>query len=621
MKIGIRTLLAVSMGGLVLVATATVLAIALTASARNTFEMLGERSAMLLDGIEDKVRARLDAAVKVVDGVTREVRADRLRTVDPERMLDAFQVVMASTPEIEVLIYWDRAMMRRGVFRQGDGSLMRLGPALESNPRVREALAGFPEGALRSWAEPVVDNGVTFVSVAARVSADDPGPDGPDMAFVVAAVSLERFSASVAAIGRPYGATAFLLYGDDRLLAHPNLASEADPRHGSHSVVSIADSSDPVIANLAKAEPLPFMAAARRRGVEVSRIETDGVVHIVMQRQLEGYGPKPITVGAYFERTELADEIERLAASGIAGMVVVAVAVVLAIVLGGLISRPVRRLASSVSDVARLDLRKAERAPSSSITELDEQARSFNLMLDALGVFETYVPRRLVERLIALGGGTAVPSETRELTVMFTDIERFAEIADRMGAEETATFLNRHFGLLADCIRAENGTIDKYIGDAVMAFWGAPDPMEDHAVRAVRAARAIAASITADNERRSHKGLRPVRLRIGLHSGPAVVGNIGAPRRINYTIVGDTVNVAQRLETLGRRLDCGEDVTIVTSADTLERAGLGPGDAEDMGSHRLAGVSHDVEVRRLRGRPEAEPVVRPDAPPPPVVTA
>ena len=99
-------------------------------------------------------------------------------------------------------------------------------------------------------------------------------------------------------------------------------------------------------------------------------------------------------------------------------------------------------------------------------------------------------------------------SETRELTVMFTDIVRFSEISERMGAEETAAFLNRHFGLLAECIEVEGGTIDKYIGDAMMAFWGAPDRMEDHAARAVRAARRIAETITADNARRAKKGLQ-----------------------------------------------------------------------------------------------------------------
>ena len=321
-------------------------------------------------------------------------------------------------------------------------------------------------------------------------------------------------------------------------------------------------------------------------------------IYVAVYRRLGGYGPKPIAVGAYYPRTEIADTLRRLSMSGIAGIVVTLIGVVAAILLGGLIARPVRRLAASASAVARLDLDSVEPPRRSSVAEIDEQVRAFNLMLDALKVFQTYVPRKLVERLVALDGGEGMHSETRELTVMFTDIVTFSEIAERMGAEETAAFLNRHFGMLADCIRAEHGTIDKYIGDAVMAFWGAPERLDDHAARAVQAARRIAETITADNQRRARKGLSPVRVRIGLHSGPAVVGNIGAPDRVNYTIVGDTVNDAQRLESLGHKLDTGADVTILMSAHTAHLAGLSD-ESEDVGAHRLAGGPHEVAVRRL----------------------
>ena len=274
------------------------------------------------------------------------------------------------------------------------------------------------------------------------------------------------------------------------------------------------------------------------------------------------------------------------------------VAVLAAIVIGGYVARPVRRLAESASAIARLEMETAPRPHGSAIAELDDQARAFNVMLDGLKVFETYVPRQLVQRLIALGSEKSVASETRDVTVMFTDIASFTMISERMGAEETAAFLNRHFGMLADCIVAESGSIDKYIGDAVMAFWGAPDRLDDHAARAVATARRIAATITADNQRRGKKGLKPVRVRIGLHSGKAVVGNIGAPGRVNYTIVGDTVNVAQRIESLGHKLDAGEDVTVLMSAETAVLAGVGA-EGENVGEHRLAGVPEPVAVVRL----------------------
>src|SRR5207245_4368438 len=132
-----------------------------------------------------------------------------------------------------------------------------------------------------------------------------------------------------------------------------------------------------------------------------------------------------------------------------------------------------------------------------------------------------------------------------------------------------ADFLNRHFGLIGRHVEAEEGTIDKYIGDSVMAFWGAPLSDPDHALHAARAALATAETLAADNRRRAKKGLAPVRIRIGLHSGLAIVGNVGAPGRVNYTLIGDTVNAAQRLERLGKSFDAGTADCIVLASAAL----------------------------------------------------
>jgi class 3 adenylate cyclase len=136
-----------------------------------------------------------------------------------------------------------------------------------------------------------------------------------------------------------------------------------------------------------------------------------------------------------------------------------------------------------------------------------------------------------------------------------------------------------------------------------MAFWGAPTLQPDHAQRACRAALAIAEILRVDNERRSEKGLRPVRVRIGIHSGIAVVGNVGAPGRINYTLIGDDVNIAQRLEQLAKDFDPGNGETVVLlSAETAKDLGEGFL-LETVGSHLLRGQSEPIEAFRLVGTP------------------
>jgi class 3 adenylate cyclase len=180
---------------------------------------------------------------------------------------------------------------------------------------------------------------------------------------------------------------------------------------------------------------------------------------------------------------------------------------------------------------------------------------------------------------------------------MFTDIAGFSTLSEHMPAAETATMLNEHFAILVDCIEAEGGTVDKYIGDSVMAFW---EPDEDgvDVDRAIRAARQIRHRVTEDNivRRREHR-VAPC-VRIGIHTGNAIVGNIGAPGRINYTLVGDAVNVAARLEQLSKTIGPEGDAKILisdaTAALAKDRDGL-----THCGTHEIRGRDGSIGVWSL----------------------
>ena len=257
-------------------------------------------------------------------------------------------------------------------------------------------------------------------------------------------------------------------------------------------------------------------------------------------------------------------------------------------------------MAVGASQVGHLELASIGELPRSRIRELDDQASSFNAMLRGLQWFETYVPKRLVERLIKRGAAGHIDSTEREVTVLFTDIAGFTAASEKMSPRETEEFLNRHFALLSTCIEVEDGTIDKFIGDALMAFWGAPDDQPDHATRACRAAKAIKTAIEEDNDRRRRTGLPAVRLRIGIHTDHVVVGNIGAPGRMNYTIVGDGVNTGQRLEGLGKELDDGGDVIVLVSAATAAAVDHRQIQLHQIGHFQVKGKDQPLEVFRLR---------------------
>ncbi|OFW82817.1 MAG: hypothetical protein A2018_00215 [Alphaproteobacteria bacterium GWF2_58_20] len=326
--------------------------------------------------------------------------------------------------------------------------------------------------------------------------------------------------------------------------------------------------------------------------------------YLVMARSLPA-GVFYTLVGA----REWRDPMLRVLWSGLAGLFILAVSVMLAIWAGRALARPIEALAVGAESIEKLDLQNAIPMPRSIFSELDRQARAFNAMLAGLRWFETYVPKGLVRKLMQQAQGGEIASVTVSSTLMFTDIVGFTEYSEALPASDVADFLNHHFTVVTRAIEAEGGTVDKFIGDCVMAFWNAPERQEDHAVRAVRAALAIREAILADNSQRSAAAFRgeipfaaaqPVRMRIGIHSGEVVAGNIGTQDRRNYTIVGDTVNTCQRIEQLGKEVSAGEPVEVMILMSSATRAAL-PASmvSEEVGNFSLKGRHGRMSVHRL----------------------
>jgi adenylate cyclase len=175
--------------------------------------------------------------------------------------------------------------------------------------------------------------------------------------------------------------------------------------------------------------------------------------------------------------------------------------------------------------------------------------RAERLRLSALrSSFAKYVAPAVVEQIVADEGRIALGGERRELTVLFCDLAHFTVMCETMAPERVADVVNVYANEMTRTIMAHGGTVDKFIGDAVMAFWGAPLPDADHASRAVDAAEAMREAMRQAQPRFDALGAPGLALRIGIHSGPAIVGNMGSDLRFEYTALGDTVNLASRLE-------------------------------------------------------------------------
>jgi adenylate cyclase len=162
--------------------------------------------------------------------------------------------------------------------------------------------------------------------------------------------------------------------------------------------------------------------------------------------------------------------------------------------------------------------------------------------------FSRYVAPEVVERLVRNPGQFALGGETRDMTVMFADVAGFTSLSEGRPPQEIVELMNECFTALTAVIQGHGGTVDKFIGDAVMAFWNAPVEQADHAARACRATQDLLAALQRLNAGWAARGLPRISMRVGLATGPALVGNVGSTTKFNYTVMGDTVNLASRLE-------------------------------------------------------------------------
>lgn len=163
------------------------------------------------------------------------------------------------------------------------------------------------------------------------------------------------------------------------------------------------------------------------------------------------------------------------------------------------------------------------------------------------GMFSKYVSASVVDQLLSNPDMQVLGGRKQKITVMFADIRGFTSMSERMAPEEVVELLNEYLSTMSDLILLYNGTLDKFMGDAIMALYGAPILNPDDALRAVTTAVEMQRAVIAINERRAAAGLTTIHMGIGLNTGDTVIGNIGSEKRLEYTAIGDTVNVASRL--------------------------------------------------------------------------
>jgi adenylate cyclase len=279
-----------------------------------------------------------------------------------------------------------------------------------------------------------------------------------------------------------------------------------------------------------------------------------------------------------------------------------------ALLLARRLARPLDQLSAEAQKIREFDLDDPV-AIKSDVVEIIDLIESTSAMKAGLRSFAHFVPKRVVKRLIAAGGTATLGGNRRELTLMFSDIAGFTNISEGLPPEQVMRRLSQYFDFMSDAIHANQGIVDKFIGDAIMAIWNAPRHDAEHAVHGCRALLACMRANDEHDREAVAAGQAALPTRFGLHTGEAVIGNIGSTDRMQYTALGANVNLASRLEPLNKHYGTRN----LVSADTKARAGDGflfrsvavikpVGTTRPIEVFELMGAVNDKDAATLRER-------------------
>ncbi|CAN5153088.1 adenylate/guanylate cyclase domain-containing protein [soil metagenome] len=354
--------------------------------------------------------------------------------------------------------------------------------------------------------------------------------------------------------------------GQRRVIAHPDANVVIPP--GTNRLVRLAEISDSRIRAFLSQTPAHGGSSPQMLQFQDNGVSYLGAFHSLDHS--EGVAPNWV-IGMLLPENDVLSRAEsNFRHSVVVGGLVILLAIALSLLVARRASRPVEQMARDVAAIGHLDFDSRPQIPST-IFEVDQLQRAIEEMKTSLRSFRKYVPADLVAMLMATGQEAKLGGERKHLTISFSDIADFTTISETMEADKLVDHLGEYLQALSDQILLAGGTVDKYIGDAIMAVWGAPITMPDHALMACTTAVRNQKLLIELRDRWTREGKPPFQSRIGINTGEVVVGNIGSAKRMNYTVVGDEVNLASRLEGLNKHYG----TQILISEATYEEAKAG----------------------------------------------
>jgi adenylate cyclase len=569
--------------GLLLVTVISLARVAQTSMSR----IVGDMESRLFTIGALAIGAQIDAffapAPPLLEDLADQARRGGLHVDDPDELSDYLVSRLRRSPTVGWLSYSDQATGRFvGAWRRDDGAIIlnrstpdvdggrptevEVTPAGQRIPFHRDLPGGY-DPRQRSWYQQAM--------AAPGVIWTEPFTFNEGAVGITAALALRTPGSSAS----PGVFTAdFFLDGVSRFLGELGSAS-----HMGDARLLVLSRQGSVVADSAGRPDVVADGIAREGGRSVSggvgalRREQPAVVSFGLDgtRYVGAFQVVPVTDGPEWIAVVVMPEDEALGVvyenrryALTLGLIFTGIAILLGSVLAHRVAGPLNAVARDLERVGRFEL-SPEPSPSSFVKEIAVVGAAVDRMKAGLRSFSHYAPTEIVRDLLARGEEARLGGEYRRLTIQFSDVEGYTRIGELMAPSELVEHIGEYLEAMTEILRDEQATIDKYLGDGILAFFNAPHDVPDHVARACRAAIRSQERLRELSVEWARAGKPVFRARIGFHVGEVLVGNIGTPYRFEYTVIGDAVNIASRLETLNKLYGTG----ILASEEVRQEAG------------------------------------------------
>jgi adenylate cyclase len=525
-------------------------------------ELTDEQVREVLTGLDLRVRDHLQSAVTAAE-LSEKLLSNTALREDQDVLARHFTEVLRANSTFAWASYSDAMGDFTGAYRAPDGSLHVSQTTLNSSgnaeggawerhyepiandydPRDEQFYKDAAKARQLIWIGPVIfyDEGLPGITCANPRFAKD----GRLLGVLTVDFNVNFLSEFIGNLHFGKHGKVFIFDDAAHVIAFPGLQLIENAGQGSQGkLLTEADVADPVFQ--------AFLARKQALTEEQFTVTQAGQSYVAGYRRLKVAGGPTWFLGAYAPESDFLGVLARNERDAFVIVIVaLCIGLALTLILARRIAVPLTRLAAEMEEVGdfQLTLRPPVKTIFKEVATMDE---SLLHMKGSLRSFSYYVPRDLVRSMLESGQEATLQGQTRELTIYFSDIAGMTSLAETMTPDDLVHLLSRYFDEMTAVIAAQGGTVDKFIGDAIMAFWGAPAPTTDHAARACEAALRSQRKLAQMRAAPDVPGLANIRARIGIATGDVLVGNVGSHDRFNYTVMGDTVNLASRLESLNK---------------------------------------------------------------------